>query len=101
MTQTEDVAALTWTGFVKLFHDKYLGEAIRTRKVHEFMALRQGKLSVAEYVTKFEELAQFAPIIVPTDEAHKTKFMHDLRIDIIKLVDVGATGPNHIVKPSN
>ena len=57
------------------------------------MALRQGKLSVAEYVTKFEELARFAPTIVPTDEARKTKFMHGLRVDIVKQVDSGATGP--------
>ena len=93
VAQTKDMAALTWTDFVKLFNDKYLGEAIRTRKIQEFMALRQGKLSVAEYVTKFEELARFAPTIVPTDEARKTKFMHGLRVDIVKQVDSGATGP--------
>ena len=93
VAQTEDMAALTWTDFVKRFNDKYLGEAIRTRKIQEFMALRQGKLLVAEYVTKFEELARFAPTIVPTDEARKTKFMHGLRVDIVKQVDSGATGP--------
>ena len=63
------------------------------RKVHKFIDLHQGMLSVAEYATKFEELAQFAPSNMPTDEAHKTKFMHVRRIDIVKEVNSVATRP--------
>ena len=93
MAQTEDVMTMTWAQFLKLYNEKYLGEAVRTRKVHEFMDLRQGNLSVAEYVMKYEELARFAPNVAPTDEARMSKFLHGLRIQIVKQVDFGATGP--------
>ena len=93
VAQTEDVTTMTWAQFLKLYNEKYLGEAVRTRKVHEFMDLRQGNLSVAEYVMKFEELARFAPNVVPTDEARMSKFLHGLRLQIVKQVDSGATGP--------
>ena len=68
---------------------------MRTRKVHEFMDLRQGNLSVSEYVMKFEELARFVPNVVPTDEARMSKFLHRLRLQIVKQVDSGATGPQN------
>ena len=93
VAQTEDVTTMTWAQFLKLYNEKYLGEAVRTRKVHEFMDLRQGNLSVAEYVMKFEELARFAPNVVPTDEARMSKFLHGLRLQIVKQVDSEATGP--------
>ena len=54
------------------------------RKVREFLSLRQGRMSVAEYTAKFDELARFAPIIVLTDDARKMKYMHGLRTKIMK-----------------
>ena len=56
------------------------------------MNLRKGKITVAEYDDKFDELARFAPPIVLTDQARMMKFMHGLRIDIVKQVDSGETG---------
>ena len=84
---------MTWARFVQLFNEKYLSEAIRTEKVHEFLNLRQGKMSVAEYAMKFEELARFSPFMVPTEEARKAKFMHGRKTEIIKYVDSGIVGP--------
>ena len=48
------------------------------------MDLRQGKMTVTEYVAKFNELACFALFFVPTDEARKRKFMLGLRVDVAK-----------------
>ena len=62
-----------WTFFVDSFREKYLGEAQLSGKIQEFMNLKQGKMTVTEYVTKFTELARFAPTIVPTDDARKRK----------------------------
>ena len=58
-------------------------------KVQEFLSLRQGRISVAEYIAKFDELARFVPTIVPTDNARKMKYMHGLRTEIVKQLDTG------------
>ena len=82
--QTEDLHTMTWERFTRLFREKYLGEARLAGKVWEFLSIRQGMMSVAEYVAKFNELARFTPIIVPTDDARKMKFMHGLRPEVAK-----------------
>ena len=46
-----------------------------------------------EYVTKFIELARFAPTIVPIDNARKRKFMLGLRVEVAKQIDGGSHGP--------
>ena len=83
----------TWTFFVDSFREKYLGEAQLSGKIQEFMNLKQGKMTVTEYVTKFTELARFAPTIVPTDDARKRKFMLGLRVEVAKQIDSGSHGP--------
>ena len=85
---------MTWERFARLFRDKYLGEARLASKVREFVDLRQGAMSVAEYTAKFDELARFAPTIVPTDDARKMKYMLGLRTEIVKQVDSGREGPD-------
>ena len=50
-------------------------------------------MSVAEYTAKFDELARFAPMIVPTDEARKAKYMYGLRTEFMKQIDNGKEGP--------
>ena len=57
------------------------------------MYLKQGKMTVTEYVAKFNELARFAPFIVPTNEARKRKFMLGLKVDVAKQIDSGSHGP--------
>ena len=85
---TEDVNTVTWERFAKLFLNKYLGEARLDEKVRAFISLLQERMSVAEYITKFDELACVALTIVPTDDARKMKSMHGLRIEIVKQVDI-------------
>ena len=62
-------------------------------KVKEFMDLRQGKITVAEYTAKFDELARYAPTLVTTDDARKMKYMHGLSVEIVTQVDSGEIGP--------
>jgi len=47
-------------------------------KATEFHNLVQGKMSVVEYTHKFNELAQYAPNEVATDEAKKVRYEHGL-----------------------
>ena len=48
---------------------------------------------MAEYTAKFDELARFAPLMVPTNAARRMKYMDGLNIDIVKQVDNGESGP--------
>ena len=47
-------------------------------KASKFRKLVQGKMSVLEYTHKFNELAQYAPNQVATDEAKKVRYEHSL-----------------------
>ncbi|XP_073119964.1 uncharacterized protein [Henckelia pumila] len=49
-----DMTTLTWNGFKDVFYGKYFTISTRTRLAREFLELRQGIMSVAEYVKKFE-----------------------------------------------
>ena len=51
-------------------------------------------MTVTKYVAKFTELAQFAPAIVPTNDARKRKFMLRLRVEVAKQIESGSHGPN-------
>jgi len=44
-------------------------------KEREFLSLKQGSLSVMEYVTKFNELSHFAPHQVDTEERRVDHFV--------------------------
>ena len=92
MIQTKDVEKRTWALFTKLFREKYLNEARLAAKVREFMDLKQGNMTVAEYAAKFKELARYAPKMIAFDDAMKMKFMHGLRLEVIKQVDSGEIG---------
>ncbi|CAJ2633448.1 unnamed protein product [Trifolium pratense] len=52
---------ITWEMFKGEFLRKYFSADIRNKKVVEFMELKQGNMSVAEYSVKFEELCAFSP----------------------------------------
>ena len=82
--QTKDLYAMTWQRFTRLVREKYLGEARLAGKVREFLSIQLEKMSTAEYVAKFDELTQFAPTIMPTDDARKMKFMHELCPEVAK-----------------
>ena len=60
--------------------------------MQEFMYLKHGRITITEYVAKFNELARFALSIIPTDEARKKKFMLRPRVDMAKLIDSGSHG---------
>ncbi|XP_050878174.1 uncharacterized protein LOC127081990 [Lathyrus oleraceus] len=55
-------AEITWTVFRVQFLEKYFPEDVGSKKEIEFLKLKQGNMTVAEYAAKFEELvkARFA-----------------------------------------
>ena len=57
------------------------------------MDFRLKKMIVAKYTAKFDDLAQYAPTMIATDDARKMKYKHDLSVEIVTQVDSGEVGP--------
>ena len=61
---------------------KYFSATSRHAKAREFLELKQGMMTVMEYVAKFIELACFADDYVATDMAKVRKFEDGLKLSI-------------------
>ena len=79
---SRDTEAMTWAEFHKLFIGKYFSVTVRHAKAQEFLELRQGTMTVMEYVAKFIELSRFADNYVATDMAKVRKFENGLKLSI-------------------
>ncbi|XP_073119265.1 uncharacterized protein [Henckelia pumila] len=53
----------TWNGFKDVFYGKYFTVSTRNRLAREFLEIRQGNMSITEYVKKFERGRYFVPMI--------------------------------------
>nr|KYP76406.1 hypothetical protein KK1_020648 [Cajanus cajan] len=75
---------VNWDNFKRLFLEKYFPRDVRHKKQVEFLELKQGENSVAEYVTKFEDLVRFCPMYdgVDNEEDKCVKFVSGLRPEI-------------------
>ena len=62
---SRDLEAMTWAEFQELFMGKYFPVTARHAKAQEFLELKQGVMTVMDYVTRFTELAQFVDDYVP------------------------------------
>ena len=61
---------------------KYFSVTTRHAKAQEFLELRQGTMTVMEYMAKFFELARFADDYVATDMAKVRRFENGLKLSI-------------------
>ena len=61
---------------------KFFPESTRYAKDREFLGLRQGSMTVLEYVAKFTELACFEDYYVATHMAKVKKFEDGLKLSI-------------------
>ena len=57
---SRNLETMTWAEFQELFIGKYFPDTARHAKAQEFLELKQGTMTVMEYVSKFTELARFA-----------------------------------------
>ena len=73
---------MTWANFHELFLGKYFPTTARYAKAQEFLELKQGAMTVIEYVARFTELARFADDYVATDAAKVRRFENGLRLSI-------------------
>ena len=61
---------------------KYFPETTKHAKAQEFLELRQGAMTVMDYVARFTELARFADDYVATDLAKVRRFENGLKLSI-------------------
>ena len=73
---------MTWDDFRRLFMGKYFLAFARHAKAREFLELRQGTVTVLEYVARFTELAHFGDDYVAIDAAKVRKFEDGLKLSI-------------------
>ncbi|XP_075504525.1 uncharacterized protein LOC142541966 [Primulina tabacum] len=98
-TISVNVLALKWQEFKDLFYDKYFPRDVRSQKVKEFLELKQGNMSIQEYILKFEEGCQFAPYLASNDIEKGEHFLRGVRAEIKRDVRMSkATSYKEIVK---
>ena len=61
---------------------KYFPETARHAKALEFLELKQGAMTVMDYMAKFTQLARFADDYVATDIAKVRRFENGLKLFI-------------------
>ena len=61
---------------------KYFSDTARHAKAQEFLELKQGTMTVMDYVARFIELARFADDYMATDMAKVRRFENGLKLSI-------------------
>ena len=79
---SRDIEAMTWAEFHGLFMSKYFLTTAKHAKAQEFLELRQGTMTVMEYVAKFTELAHFGDDYVAMDLGKVRRFENGLKLSI-------------------
>ena len=76
---SRDLEAMTWAEFQELFIGKYFPEIA---KAQEFLELKQGAMTVMDYVTRFTELARFVDDYVATNWVKVRRFENGMKLSI-------------------
>ena len=77
-----DLEVMTWAEFYELFMGKYFQATARHAKAQEFLELRQGTMTMMEYVARFIELARFSDDYVAMDMTKVRRFENGLELSI-------------------
>ncbi|XP_075481156.1 uncharacterized protein LOC142521867 [Primulina tabacum] len=73
---------LTWETFKIVFYNKYFSKDVRAKKSSDFLNLKQGTLSMTEYIQKLEAGVQYVLYIAHDDTSKGENFMQGLRSKI-------------------
>jgi hypothetical protein len=63
-----DVGSITWNEFKSRFRNHYVPRGTMKLKKKEFADLKQGGMTVNEYLNSFIQLSRYAPDDINTDE---------------------------------
>jgi hypothetical protein len=70
--------SISWPEFRAAFRAHHVPQGVIKLKKKEFQDLKQGSMSVNEYVTKFTQLSRYAPHEDDTDEKKQEYFLNGL-----------------------
>ena len=79
---TRQVETLTLRLFKDLFMENFFPNSLRQEMIQEFLQLKQGKMSVAQYANRFEALSRYASAIVANEGDKVRRFEWGLDTDI-------------------
>ena len=71
------------------FREYYIHVGVPNRKLTEFLDLRQGSMSVIDYINKFNHLSQYAGTHVDTNEKKRDHFYRCLSCSLLKELYTG------------
>jgi hypothetical protein len=74
----EEPKNINWPEFRAAFWAHHIPQGVIKLKKKEFQDLKQGSMSVNEYITKFTQLSHYAPHEVDTDEKKQECFLTGL-----------------------
>jgi hypothetical protein len=74
----EEPESINWWEFRASFHAHHVPQGVIKLKKKEFQDLKQGSISMNQYVTKFTQLSRYALSEVDTDEKKKDCFLTGL-----------------------
>jgi hypothetical protein len=74
----EEPESINWPEFRVTFHAHHVPQGVIKLRKEEFQDLKQGSMTVNEYVTKFTQLSRYAPNEVDTDEKKQDCFLNGL-----------------------
>jgi len=77
-TAHADANNITWDEFKSGFREHHVPAGVIKLKQKEFLALKQGNMSVSEYRDKFTQLSCYAPNEVDTDAKRQDHFLDGL-----------------------
>nr|ABA99318.1 retrotransposon protein, putative, unclassified [Oryza sativa Japonica Group] len=72
----------TWNEFSSVFRRSHVPSGMITLRKRAFRYLKQGDLTVTEYLHEFYRLARYAPEDVETDEEKQEKFLQGLKDEL-------------------
>jgi hypothetical protein len=74
----EEPESINWLEFRAAFHAYHVPQGVIKLKKKEFPDLKQGSMSVNEYVTKFTQLSRYDPHEIDTYEKKQECFLNGL-----------------------
>ncbi|XP_072971846.1 uncharacterized protein [Typha angustifolia] len=84
---------ITWELFLDAFDQKQFPVWRKEKMEEEFLHLRHGPMTVAEYKVKFNALARFVPHQVPNEAARTRRFKHRLNYAICQSLEAAGLIP--------
>jgi hypothetical protein len=93
-----NVDTITWNEFKARFRTHYMPHGTMKLKRKEFANLKQGSMTVNEYLNSFIQLSRYAPDDINTDEKKQDVFLNELNDDIqFQLLNTDYTDFQHMV----